>query len=135
TDKLEPILNGRGLIIARMNKQLGFLMGTAFSLTKSKEITKTFPDHVHFTEELMEAPDMLRIPEIDLHKDIAVLQYTGGTTGLSKAAMLSHANLSINAKQCRAWMPDTVDGQETALAVIPFFHVFALTTLVNLSLL
>jgi long-chain acyl-CoA synthetase len=71
----------------------------------------------------------------DLLHDTAVLQYTGGTTGISKAAMLSHANLSINAQQCRIWFGPAQDGVETALAVIPFFHAFALTALVNLSVM
>ena len=134
-DKLLPLLNGRPLIAASMSKQLGLVKGLGFRLTKAKEIANDFPDGTLFYNDLFADPECLAVPEIDLHKDLAVLQYTGGTTGLSKAAMLSHANLSVNAKQCRAWMPGMHDGMETALAVIPFFHVFALTTLVNLSLL
>ena len=67
--------------------------------------------------------------------DIALLQYTGGTTGLPKAAMLSHKNLSINAQQCASWFPDAEDGAERMLAVLPFFHVFAMTTVLNFSVL
>lgn len=135
TDKLVPLLKGRQMIISPMAEQLGILLGTAYRLTKQKEIAKNLPEGTLYCAELFEDIHKLKTPRMDIFKDVAVLQYTGGTTGLSKAAMLSHANLSINAKQCRAWMPDTVEGQEVALAVIPFFHVFALTTLVNLSLL
>ena len=56
--------------------------------------------------------------------DTAVFQYTGGTTGTPKAAVLSHRNLVANAYQIRAWLTQAVDGQETVLAVLPFFHAY-----------
>jgi long-chain acyl-CoA synthetase len=56
-----------------------------------------------------------------------VLQYTGGTTGTSKAAMLSHANLVANAYQMRLWLPEATTGHETTLAVLPLCHVYGLT--------
>jgi long-chain acyl-CoA synthetase len=59
--------------------------------------------------------------------DVAVLQYTGGTTGESKAAMLTHANLVANAHQTRLWLPDATSGAETTLTVLPLFHVYGLT--------
>lgn len=59
--------------------------------------------------------------------DVAVLQYTGGTTGISKAAMLSHANLVANAYQMRLWLPEATSGEETTLVVLPLFHVYGLT--------
>ncbi len=59
--------------------------------------------------------------------DLAMLQYTGGTTGRSKGAMLTHGNLSSNVQQLRAWLPALGDGDETFLAVLPYFHVFGLT--------
>ncbi len=58
--------------------------------------------------------------------DIAVLQYTGGTTGVSKGAMLTHANLSCNIQQVGAWF-DARPGHEVMLGCLPFFHVFGLT--------
>jgi long-chain acyl-CoA synthetase len=63
--------------------------------------------------------------------DLAVLQYTGGTTGLPKGAMLSHANLSMNAQQVTHHMPSMRRGAERFLAVLPFFHVFAMTSVLN----
>jgi long-chain acyl-CoA synthetase len=66
--------------------------------------------------------------------DVAVLQYTGGTTGTPKGAMLTHANLSVNVQQCHAWFGDLVaKGEERFFCVIPFFHVFAMTGLMNLA--
>lgn len=67
--------------------------------------------------------------------DVALLQYTGGTTGVPKGAMLTHRNLVANAEQCRAWMSDLRPGQEVTLAAIPFFHVYGMTVGMNLSML
>ena len=67
-------------------------------------------------------------------EDIAVLQYTGGTTGTPKGAMLTHANVSVNCQQGGAWAPNLVPGQERALAALPFFHVFAMTAVMNFAL-
>jgi long-chain acyl-CoA synthetase len=67
--------------------------------------------------------------------DTALLQYTGGTTGTPKGVMLSHANLVANVQQCRHWMPSLREGGEVFLGVIPFFHVYGMTTCMNLSLL
>ncbi len=59
--------------------------------------------------------------------DMVVLQYTGGTTDVPKAAMLSHANLITNVLQLQAWMPDLERGGEKTLGSIPFFHVYGMT--------
>jgi long-chain acyl-CoA synthetase len=60
-------------------------------------------------------------------EDVALLQYTGGTTGTPKGAILTHGNLRANAAQGRAWMPGLQDGQETVYAVLPLFHAYGLT--------
>lgn len=64
---------------------------------------------------------------VDPSRDVAVLQYTGGTTGEPKAAMLSHANLVANSHQMRLWLPQALPGREVTLAVLPLFHVYGLT--------
>jgi long-chain acyl-CoA synthetase len=67
--------------------------------------------------------------------DIAVLQYTGGTTGTPKGAALTHANLTINVQQVRAWTAGGLKpGQERIIGILPFFHVFAMTGVMNLSI-
>src|SRR6266498_2930058 len=65
--------------------------------------------------------------EVDPATDLALLQYTGGTTGVAKGVMLSHANLVANVEQVRAWFPDADPGHEIMMAVLPFFHVYGLT--------
>jgi long-chain acyl-CoA synthetase len=67
-------------------------------------------------------------------QDLALLQYTGGTTGRSKGAQLTHANLSANVQQLRAWMHGLRAGEEVFLAALPYFHVFGLTVAMNLPL-
>jgi long-chain acyl-CoA synthetase len=66
-------------------------------------------------------------------EDIAVLQYTGGTTGTPKGAMLTHANLSINMQQVLAWTGGLEPGKEKIMGILPFFHVFAMTGVMNLA--
>jgi long-chain acyl-CoA synthetase len=68
---------------------------------------------------------------IDAERDVAVLQYTGGTTGVPKGAVLTHANLSVNAQQVTRHMPSLRLGEERMLGVLPFFHVFAMTAVMN----
>ena len=85
-----------------------------------------------FAELLKRPPAEPHVPDPE---DLALLQYTGGTTGLSKGAMLTHKNLSANALQVRAWIPDFREGEEVVLGAIPFFHVYGMTVAMNLALL
>lgn len=63
-------------------------------------------------------------PQLD---DVILFQYTGGTTGAPKAAMLTHRNLVANAVQMRAWFAKAEDGKEKILGALPFFHVYGMT--------
>lgn len=67
-------------------------------------------------------------------EDIALLQYTGGTTGVPKGAMLTHANLTTNVDQMLSWNSDIRIGEERVIGILPFFHVFAMTAVMNLGL-
>src|SRR2546429_3298352 len=66
--------------------------------------------------------------------DVAVLQYTGGTTGTPKGAMLTHRNLVANAVQCAAWFVTGAQRPERVLGAIPLFHVYGLTAVMLLSI-
>jgi long-chain acyl-CoA synthetase len=79
--------------------------------------------------------DVFTSPQPVQASDLAVLQYTGGTTGLSKGAMLSHQNLLANAMQTRAWIPQAREGEEVVLCVAPFFHAYGLTVGMNFAVL
>ena len=66
--------------------------------------------------------------------DAAMYQYTGGTTGVSKGVILTHANLSKNVQQVRSWFPSFATGNEIMLGALPFFHVFGLTGAMNFAI-
>lgn len=77
-------------------------------------------------------PDIVPGPSVE---DIALLQYTGGTTGVPKGAILTHANLVSNARQSAAWAAGLVPGQETFYAVLPLFHAYGLTLCLTTAVL
>jgi len=88
---------------------------------------------VHFFRELIEATAP-QPPQPTLRlDDVATLQYTGGTTGPSKGAVLTHRNLSCNVQQMRAWFPTLEPGKEVVLTALPIFHSFGMTVCMNLS--
>ncbi|GAB2696125.1 long-chain-fatty-acid--CoA ligase [Thalassiella azotivora] len=66
--------------------------------------------------------------------DVALLQYTGGTTGSPKGAVLTHRNLAANAAQARAWVPDLREGDEVFYAVLPLFHAYGLTLCLTVAI-
>lgn len=94
---------------------------------------------IHDLSALLQSGDSLAmdhsgLPRID-PDDIALLQYTGGTTGFPKGVMLSHRNLVVNAIQCHAWVPDFQEGGEIFLGVIPFFHAYGLSTTQHIAIM
>jgi long-chain acyl-CoA synthetase len=88
--------------------------------------------NVHFFRELIRDSSPLQ-ETVDVGMDdVAALQYTGGTTGPSKGAMLTQRNLSYNAQQCWSWFPELEEGAEVFLAALPYFHVFGNTVCMHL---
>ena len=79
--------------------------------------------------------EVFPLPEPASGDDLAVLQYTGGTTGVAKGAMLTHRNLLANAIQAWAWNEQPEGSRHTTLCVAPFFHVYGLTVGMNISVL
>jgi len=135
--KVAPLLGTTCLervVVCRMGDALSRVKGLMFRVFKRSEIADIPEDerHVSFSR-LVAAPPQPAPVEIDPHTDIAVLQYTGGTTGVPKGAMLTHANLSANVEQVRRWVGD-VEGPHRVLCVLPFFHVFAMTVAMNLGI-
>lgn len=70
---------------------------------------------------------------IESPEELALLQYTGGTTGLAKGAMLTHRNLVVNCLQAEAWLYRAQRGKDSILGALPFFHVYGMTTVMNFA--
>lgn len=87
------------------------------------------------TEILKMKPQKVRKVDFNPDEDVALLQYTGGTTGFPKGVMLTHKNLIANTKMCKAWLYKSKPGEESVLAIIPFFHVYGMTTVLILSVM
>ncbi len=87
------------------------------------------PGAISFKQALARGEDST-LPVVDIrHDDIAFLQYTGGTTGVAKGAMLTHRNLVANMQQSSAWISkDCVPGKEIIITALPLYHIFALTS-------
>jgi long-chain acyl-CoA synthetase len=122
----------RCLIVAELASALPRGKSLLYRLFKRKEQAQVVPDiaHLRWADVLCTSKNFEDV-FIDPAKDIAVLQYTGGTTGSPKGAMLTHANLSINAQQVAASDPGYAKGSERILGALPFFHVFANTVVLN----
>ncbi|MGH6793265.1 MAG: long-chain-fatty-acid--CoA ligase [Methyloceanibacter sp.] len=123
------------LVVCRMKGVLRFAEKVVFDFLKGADVAAVPDDERHLTFERLIGNDGAVAPvTIDPLSDTAVLQYTGGTTGQPKGAQLTHANLYINAAQLVLWAPDVKLGQEKSLAVLPLFHSFGMTAVMNLSL-
>jgi long-chain acyl-CoA synthetase len=107
----------------------------AFGVMKRQLLAHPRYDHqvIPYRQVIAEGPPPTPVP-ID-PSDLAVLQYTGGTTGVPKGAMLTHANLTINAQQTTHHMPSMRAGEERVVGVLPLFHVYAMTSVLNASVL
>ena len=127
--------NLKKLVVGTIAEVLPFLKSKLYPIAKSKDIAKVPNDSQHISfKELLHNDGTFDAPAIDPMMDIAVLQYTGGTTGVSKGAMLTHANLYVNTVQARLWFRDLEDGKERMMGVLPFFHVFAMTSVMNVAI-
>lgn len=92
-------------------------------------------DNMHnWKQGLMKSAPALPGVQVSLD-DVAMMQYTGGTTGITKGVMLSHRNISFQVQQIAAWFPDLNDGNEILLGALPFFYVFGISTAMNFSVL
>lgn len=122
------------IVVCPMAAILPKVKSVLFRLLKRKDLANlsSGPEIVHFGNLMANSGDPDPV-SIDLDKDIAVLQYTGGTTGRPKGAMLSQGNLSANVSQMRHWYVDLEPGNEKVLGILPFFHVFAMTAVMNFA--
>ena len=121
------------IVVCPFGAVLPPLKRAAFALFKRRDIARIPRDsrHVRFADLIADHADPE--PVAQSPHDLAVLQYTGGTTGQPKGARLSHANLAANSAQMIRHVGHLPDRQERTLGVLPLFHVFALTTVLDYS--
>lgn len=134
--KLEPLVGKtclKRVVVCPFADALPAIKRRAFLLFKRHDIAHEPHDLRYARWANLIARDAEPDPVERHPSDLAVLQYTGGTTGVPKGAMLSHANLAANSAQMIAHVGHMPEHQERTLGVLPLFHVFALTTVLNYS--
>jgi long-chain acyl-CoA synthetase len=123
----------RQVIVTSVGELLGFPKGSIvdFIVRRIRKAVPAWslPGALRFGDVLAEGVALPYNPVALSHADLAFLQYTGGTTGVSKGAMLSHGNMVANVLQSSAWIADTLPPGEhhTAITALPLYHIFALT--------
>ena len=140
-EKVDALLQSgtlRRAIVCSFAALLPAAKAVLFRLFRSKDIARPLASPVR-NKIILEADLYLNEEKpkpvaIDPLSDVAVLQYTGGTTGTPKGAMLTHANVYVNVQQVSSWAPELVSGEERVLGLLPFFHVFALTVVMNFGI-
>jgi long-chain acyl-CoA synthetase len=131
-EKIRKDLNPKHIIITQIGDLLGGLKGIMVNLVVKhvKKMVPAYhiPDTLPFNDVLKKGGSC-SFKKIKLDQsDIAFLQYTGGTTGVSKGAALSHGNIVANMQQISAWMkPKLKEKEETVITALPLYHIFALT--------
>lgn len=138
-DKMDKMLSATRLnkiIVCSFTDILPFPKNMLFPILKGGDMAKIEPDKRIVTfKDMTDNDGAVDIPDIDAENDVAVIQYTGGTTGRPKGAMLTHGNVYANAMQAKMWFHQVREGEDKMLGVLPFFHVFAMTAVMNFSVI
>ncbi|HTM78576.1 MAG TPA: long-chain fatty acid--CoA ligase [Devosia sp.] len=140
-EKAEALVDAgliKSVIVCHFPDALPLVKKVLYSIVKRKDLSRSKTSRIarHVTEfDAMiarhETPDAV---VIDAAKDIAVQQYTGGTTGIPRGALLTHANIAANMSQIDKWGDGLFYPPSKVVAVLPFFHIFAMTVCMNVPL-
>lgn len=128
------------IIVTRIADYLPFPKNLIYPFIQKREynivvkVEETDDTHV-WKNVIANSPAEYQEVEIDPEEDLALLQYTGGTTGFPKGVMLTHYNLVANVQMAKAWISKAERDKEVVLGVLPFFHVYGMTTVMNLSIM
>lgn len=139
-DKVSSAVSGTGLkqiIVTSLSSYVPVWLSLPMWLKMRSKGRVELPSSVsvHSFEQLIRKRSIPSRHDINPREDVAVFQYTGGTTGLPKAAMLTHFNLVANANQCSSWTTELRDGEEIFICVLPFFHSYGMTACLNFGIL
>jgi len=126
------------VVVCHFPEALPLAKRVLYRLAKGKDLAEPrrsrIADRVVWFRDLLARKDTPSPVIIDPERDVAVQQYTGGTTGLPKGAMLTHANISANMSQIDQWGCGLFYPPSKVVAVLPFFHIFAMTVCMNVPL-
>lgn len=123
------------VVVCSLAEQLPPVAGLLFRIAKRRELASVPRDGRYILGRRLLNNDGAFFPvTVDPQTSVAVLQYTGGTTGIPKAAALTHANLHANAMQCKLWFHIADSPDSKTVGVLPLFHAFAMTSIMNWSL-
>jgi long-chain acyl-CoA synthetase len=127
----------RSVIVTSLREYLPFYLKWLYPLKAKKQnlfMNVRYDDKVRNFTALIRQSQPLATGCSLRSDDLALLQYTGGTTGVAKGVMLTHANILANVMQISAWFPELRRGKERLVAILPFFHVFGMTVTMNWAL-
>ena len=117
------------LVVSNIKETLPSILAFLFTLTKEKKdgFRIQLAESDYWMQDLINDHQPEQRPQVEVTPDDnALFQYSGGTTGISKAAIAMHRNLVANAIQIRSWMIEAKDGEETVLMALPLFHVYGM---------
>ena len=127
--KVQPNTKIRTIVVTNLKEALPPVLAFLFSLTKEKKggFRVTLAEGDQWMQDLIARHKPEDRPKLDIGPDdVALFQYSGGTTGISKGAIAMHRNLVANAIQIRTWITNAEDGKEITLMAIPLFHVYGM---------
>lgn len=136
--KVMPQTELEHIIVTAIKDYLPFPKNLVYPFIQKKQygmvVKVRHEGHSHLLSEILKMkPLKLTENEIDPEEDVALLQYTGGTTGFPKGVMLTHKNLIANTTASEKWIYKCKPGKETVLGIVPFFHVYGMTVCMLLS--
>jgi len=134
---VQPKTNLKNIIVTNIKDYFPAFLRFMYTVAREKKegdrVTLAGEDYLF--ADLISKYDGKNPPGVEVSpQDRAVYLYTGGTTGVSKGAILRHSNLVANCYQVKSWCTDYQDGKEIVLGVLPFFHSYGLSTILNIGL-
>lgn len=128
------------VIVTHIKDYLPFPKNMIYPFIQKKntgiKVDINYNDTTHsFVNLIKSSPAEEIVIDVQSREDLALLQYTGGTTGVAKGVMLTHYNLVANTTQCITWMHKIDHGNEVILCALPFFHVYGMTVGMNFSVM
>jgi long-chain acyl-CoA synthetase len=138
--KVMPHTNLQHIIVTAIKDYLPFPKNLVYPFIQKKQygivVNVKHEGNTHLFKEIVKIkPNKLVEYDFDFEEDVALLQYTGGTTGSPKGVMLTHKNLVANSSMCTAWLYKAKPGEESVLGIVPFFHVYGMTIVMILSVM